>query len=52
MAPVLHSQSDRCWTAIVVGFNVYTGLHCLLVGMIVYSKGAIVKFGRTGKSAV
>ena len=39
LAPVhVHSQSDRCWTAIVMGFNVYWaglpfgGRHSLLTG--------------------
>ena len=31
------------------GFSMFIGLHCLLVGVIVYWQGAIVKFWRPGK---
>ena len=49
LVPVhVYSQSDRCWTAIVM-VSVSTGLHCLLVGVIVYWQDAIVKCGRPGK---
>ena len=47
----VYSQSGRCWTAIVM-VSMLTGLHCLMVGMMVYWHGAIVKFERPGRTTV
>ena len=51
LAPVhVYSQSDRCWTAIVMGFNLYWaalpsgGGDSLL-------EGCIAKLGRPGKDS-